>query len=320
MSRVAALRDRRVLVLGASGFIGRWVAGALEREGCAVVLVVRDPAAARAALEMAGVSTKPVQADLTDLEELGRLVRDARPEITFNLVGYGVDRAELAPDLARRINAELPGRLAELLLEERRGDDPPGLIHTGSALEYGVAQRVGEDDPAEPMTDYGRTKLAGTRAIGDKSGRGLRGVTARLFNVYGPGEHAGRLLPCLLEAAASGQAVELTEGRQRHDFTYIDDVVEGLVRLAACPEPPDIVNLATGRLTSVREFVEAAAHVLRLEPDQLRLGARPGLAEEMTHEPVPVGRLREAVGWTPGISTLEGIRRTVRVLAGEMAT
>lgn len=304
----------RALVLGASGFIGRWVAGALERAGARVTAVVRDPAASQSALTMAGVRGWPIELDAADFEELGRLVRDERPDVTFNLIGYGVDRAERDPHIARHINADLPARLADLLSGARSEHGRPGLVHTGSALEYGVAPRVGEDDPAEPTTDYGRTKLDGTRAIEARVGDRLGAVTARLFTVFGPGEHPGRLLPSLLDAAAANAPVELTEGLQKRDFTYVDDVVEGLLRLGLADRPPGVVNLATGELLTVRAFVEIAARELLIPGDHLRFGAREGPREEMSHDPVPIARLREAVGWRPEIAVDEGVARTVAVI------
>ncbi|MDX1578745.1 MAG: NAD(P)-dependent oxidoreductase [Gemmatimonadota bacterium] len=308
----ADLEGRRALVLGASGFIGRWVAAALEGAGARVTPVARDREAAEAALTMAGVRAVPVTADLADFDEAAALVREGGPHVVCNLVGYGVDRSERDADVAQRLNAELPARLAALARE-----NGAALVHAGSALEYGVADRVGETDEPRPTTDYGRTKLAGTRAVEAEVDRGLRGTTARLFTVYGPGEHPGRLLPCLLDAAASGDPVELTEGRQARDFTYVADVAEGILRLAAAERPPAVVNLATGRLTTVRRFVELAARELRMEADRLRFGARPGRPEEMAHEPVPIARLEESTGWRPGVGIAEGVRRTVEVLGAE---
>src|SRR5205085_11129237 len=128
--------------------------------------------------------------------------------------------------------------------------------------EYGVAQGdLSESTDAAPTTLYGRSKLAGTRALTDRCrALGLNGLTARLFTVYGPEEQPGRLLPTLCTAAATQEPIELSDGRQRRDFTYIEDVVEGLLRLGvAAPNPGSVVNMATGRLTSVRSFVQTTA-------------------------------------------------------------
>jgi nucleoside-diphosphate-sugar epimerase len=141
----------------------------------------------------------------------------------------------------------------------------------------------------------------------------LRGISARLFTVYGPGEHAGRLLPALLAARAASGPIELSAGLQRRDFTYVDDVAEGLLRLGLLPEPlaEGALNLATGRLASVRDFALAAAGVLGIDERRLQFGALPTRPEEMAHDPVSVRRLGDLVGWTPGTSIEEGVQRTV---------
>jgi nucleoside-diphosphate-sugar epimerase len=141
-------------------------------------------------------------------------------------------------------------------------------------------------------------------------------VTARLFTVYGPGEHAGRLLPSLLDAANRSTPLALTAGRQQRDFTYVEDVAERLLQLACAAAPPgQIVNLATGRLTTVRTFAEIAGEILGIEPSHLQFGMIPTRAEEMEHAVVSVERLRQLVGDVPSTCIAEGIRETVGFLS-----
>jgi nucleoside-diphosphate-sugar epimerase len=70
------------------------------------------------------------------------------------------------------------------------------------------------------------------------------------------------------------------------------------------------VNLATGRLTAIREFVETAAQVLDIDPERLQFGSFPMRAGEMHHLPVTVQRLDELTGWRPATRIAEGIART----------
>jgi nucleoside-diphosphate-sugar epimerase len=79
--------------------------------------------------------------------------------------------------------------------------------------------------------------------------------------------------------------------------------------------PGEVVNLATGELTSVRAFAETAATILGMAPERLRFGALPTRAEEMVHAPVAIGRLRELVNWHPRVGIEFGIRRTVEFRA-----
>src|SRR5439155_25919027 len=112
--------------------------------------------------------------------------------------------------------------------------------------------------------------------------------------VYGPGEQADRLLPSLQRAAVASTRVSLTAGDQLRDFTYVEDVAEGLLRLAAAETRPQaaIVHLATGRLTSVRTFAETAAAVFGIDPLRLDFGAMPKRPDEIRYGPVDIARLR----------------------------
>jgi nucleoside-diphosphate-sugar epimerase len=209
---------------------------------------------------------------------------------------------DIVPDLCARL-ASTPPR-------DWRG---LRLVHVGSALEYGaIGGSLREDATPAPTTDYGRTKLAATRYIERiAAATGLRAVTARLFTVYGSGEHPGRLLPSLMALVGTDKHLKLSAGLQRRDFTYVEDVVDGLLRLATAPVPPgSVVNIATGRLTSVREFAEAAASILSIDPAALAFGALPMRAEEMWHDEIDITRLRDLTSWVPSTTIADGIRRS----------
>jgi nucleoside-diphosphate-sugar epimerase len=310
----AAYAGVRAVVLGAAGFVGRWVARALCRQGTEPFLVVRDRPAATQVFARYGIIGRLVVADLASLDVTRDLIQTLRPAIIFNLAGYGVDRTELDEHTAYLLNAGLVEAICEAMAASGdTGWAGQRVVHAGSALEYGaIGGNLAEDSLANPTTLYGRSKLAGTQALVEAGQRlGLRGVTARLFTVYGPGEDSDRLLPSLLRTARTGKPLALTAGLQQRDFTYVEDVTEGLLRLGCSrARPGDVVNLATGRLSTVRTFVETAAMVLGIPPDCLHLGAIPTRPEEMRHDPVAVRRLRELTNWAPGIRPAEGIKRT----------
>ena len=322
--RLAALRHEdvltgyrgvRTIVLGASGFIGQWVVRYLHALDAEVYPLMRDAGRAPALFPAEELRARTIAADVLDLAALRTHMTAAGPAIIFNLAGYGVDPTERDPFLAEHINARLPAALCDWLA----GWNAPGwsgqrLIHVGSAAEYGAAAGdLREDTPARPTTLYGRTKLAGTQQVLECcAARQLRGLTARLFTVYGPGEHAGRLLPSLLACARTGEPLPLTAGLQQRDFTYVEDVAEGLLRLGLVHAAPgEVANLATGRLTAVRTFIETAAEILRIPADRLQFGALPARPDEMQHNPVNVTTLYARTGWRPDTGIYEGICNTV---------
>src|SRR5437660_7684598 len=101
---------------------------------------------------------------------------------------------------------------------------------------------------------------------------------------------------------------------QRRDFTYVEDVAEGLLRLGLATDPNcRIVNLATGRLTTVWDFVRIAAEILEIPDENLRFGAISPGAHEMEHEPVTLDRLRQLASWIPPTQIRDGVRKTLEI-------
>ena len=303
-----------MLVLGASGFIGCWVARVLCAQGAQVFLGVRNRTTAKKVFSEYGIRGRICEVDLGLIELIPEFYQRIKPSITFNLAGYGVDKLERNEEALYLINSQLVKAVCEAAAET---EDPAwsgqAIVHTGSALEYGdIGGDLCEDSMPNPTTPYGKSKLAGTCYLTRScESYQIRGLTARLFTVYGPGEHNARLLPSLLKTAKTGESLDLTAGRQRRDFTYVADVAEGLLRLGvAVTKPGDVVNLATGRLAAVRTFAETAAGILRIPSEKLKFGTIPTAVDEMAHSAVSVEHLRHLTGWTPPTRIAEGIGKT----------
>jgi nucleoside-diphosphate-sugar epimerase len=133
---------------------------------------------------------------------------------------------------------------------------------------------------------------------------------ARLFYVYGPGEAPGRLVPTVVQGFLAAAPVELSHGRQRLDFLYVDDVADALVRLLGS-DVKGAVNVASGEATSVRDMVGAI--VAHLEaPADVRFGARAGDEGGPPLVVADTARLREELGFAPSVPMPEAIDRTIR--------
>lgn len=318
VAALAPYRGVRVLVLGGDGFIGRWVARLLTAAGAEVHVSVLDRAAAEPVLAAWEVEATVHRADLTDPTVLATLLGAVEPALVVNAAGYGVAPAEKRAEnlaLAEAINRDLPRRLVEALAEHPAPAGWHGrrLVHVGSILEYGnIGGHLPETAAAAPFGVYGLTKHAGTEAVRQAAmARGVPALTARICQVYGPGEHPGRLLPLLLAAQQTGTLPVLSRGTQRKDFTYVEETAEGLLRLGLTAGiPGEIVNLASGRLTAVAEFIREAAQLLQLPPAIVRL-ENPLPDNELAHDEVCNDRLRELTAWVPGLDIRGGLRRTL---------
>jgi UDP-glucose 4-epimerase len=312
-SHLGRYAGQRVVVLGASGFIGRWVARGLCKAGAKLTLPVRDCSKAGSVFDSYSIEGEVYELDLENEHAVRSLFREVRPSITFNLAGYGVDSGERDEKTAYRLNVSLVQALCDVVSEIRdrawRGLD---IVHVGTAMEYGrAAGSLNEDSVPEPTTLYGRSKLAGTNVLaGCCLNYGIKGVTARLFSIYGPGESPRRLLPSLIDAARTGEKIPLTDGLHKRDFVYVEDAADALMRLGLQGEIHGEVNVATGVSTQVKDFVTTAAAILGISRESLRFGSLPTRPEEMCHEPVSIRRLLKATDWSPTIALREGIKKT----------
>jgi nucleoside-diphosphate-sugar epimerase len=119
----------------------------------------------------------------------------------------------------------------------------------------------------------------------------------------------------LIEASQENAPVPLTAGIQQRDFTFVAEVAEALVRLGECQTTPgEILNVATGRLLTVRQFVTTAAELLQIRTERLKFGQIPNRPEEMAHGAVTVRRLKTVLGWIPSVEVRDGIQETVTFL------
>jgi len=304
------------MVLGASGFIGRWTARALYERGAKVGLVVRKRATVHDDFSKSMVQVDVIEADLRDTETVAMVFRGFKPSVTFNLAGYGIDHSERDETTACQINAELVKTICEAIANNRAREWPgQDIIHVGSVAEYGpIGGNLSEGSPARPTTIYGKSKLAGTRWLTRYCQElHIKGLTTRLFTIYGPGEHRDRLLPSLIETARNGKPLSLSAGMQKKDFTYVHDVVEGILRLGlvSSAHPGEIVNLATGRLTTVRGFAEIAGSILGIPSSKLNFGAIRNGQWDVEHGEISLECLRRLTNWIPSTSIEQGIRQTL---------
>ena len=290
----------RALVLGAGGFVGRHLCARLRADGWDVVGTVRPGSAA-------GGLPGAVPVDLADPGALADAVRAADPDVAFHLAA-GRARATVADRAATAAVNTSSG----LHLVEALGDRCRAVVRLGSSTEYAAVDGpMDERAPLAPRGFFGATKAAGSLLLtAAAQERGLRAAVLRAFQVYGPGDHAGRLVPTVLRAARDGTVLPLTAPGSRRDWVHVDDVADACLRAAAADDLPGgtVLNVGTGRQTANEELVAVAERATgrRIRTD---VGAHPGRSWDTGSWVSDPSRATALLGWQPVVGLEDGLRR-----------
>lgn len=276
---------KRVLVTGATGFIGRHALAPLRAAGHEVHAVARTPG------DDPGVTWHAA-----DLLQSPDVVREVAPDALLHLAWYAEHGTFwTAPENARWVEASLA------LLRAFGGTR---VVMAGSCAEYDWttgAERLAEDAPLAPATLYGESKDALRSAAEAYAGEaGLSFAWGRVFFLFGPGEHPDRLVPAVLAPLLRGEPAPTTSGEQVRDFLDAPQVAQAFCALLDS-DVRGPVNVASGRGVAVRDLVATLAeHAGR--PDLVRLGAIPQRPGEPPFIVADTRRLNEEVGWRPAVA------------------
>ncbi|HEY7953342.1 MAG TPA: NAD(P)-dependent oxidoreductase [Solirubrobacteraceae bacterium] len=297
----------RVLLTGASGFVGRHTLAPLLAGGFEVHAVT------------SGESGEPpldapaeVRWHRTDLLAAGApavLVGEVRPSHLLHLAWC------TRPGVFWSTLENLDWVAASLALLRAFGEaGGRRAVVAGSCAEYAWQAETHCSEsltPLQPATLYGAAKH-GLHAVARAWARqvGVALAWGRIFHLYGPHEPPGRLVSDVARALLRGEEARCTPGEQVRDFLYAPELGDAFAALLACEEVTGPVNLASGEPVRVAEVIAAiAAQTGR--PELVRLGAlpvNPGEPERLTAD---VRRLRDEVGWAPSLDLAQGAAWTV---------
>ena len=291
-------RDARVLVTGASGFIGRHLCRALEAAGARVTRVSRVARAPVPSQAWLALDPHAPGADWS-------AALDAHaPEVIFHLAGYASgDPSPAALATAVRANVLALVDLAVALTARAR---PARLVAIGT-LESSDPGR----GATRVSTPYSASKAMAEIALAAlRAGGALDALSLRLGMTYGPDEpNRRRLVPALIDALLAGTPIDVAAGARREDWIYIDDAIDALLRAGVARGPlPASLDVATGKPLPVRQVMqEIAAQLGRGE--LLRYGARAERAGDAVDADVAASAA--ALGWSARTTLADGIRRTI---------
>lgn len=334
----------QTLVTGAAGFIGSHLCAALGDRGVRVAGVDNFDAFYPRDLKQANLRRVQSRApsafafherDILDAPSLASLFNQIQPSAVFHLAAL----AGVRPSI------EQPGRYAAVnvnglvnVLEASRAVDCRNVIFASSSSVYGNNAKVpfAEDDPVErPISPYAATKRAGELMCQTYARvYGLRIAALRLFTVYGPAQRPDLAIAKFMRLIAAGEVVPMFgDGSSSRDYTYIDDVIEGVLAAHAMvlnPSAPGsagghdnaaaagffrIYNLGSDRPIPLAEMIDAIAKVVG---KPARITRQPMQAGDVERTWADLTRSRAELGYDPRVSFAEGLRE--QWLAHQAAT
>ena len=325
----------RVLVTGAAGFIGMHTALRLLERGDEVVgfdslNAYYDPALKAARLErlQAHPGFTFVQGSLEDRAAVAGLFADVRPDRVVNLAAQAGVRYSIE-DPHAYVDANLVGFVN--VLEGCRAVGVEHLVYASSSSVYGANTKLPfsvADAVDHPVSLYAATKKANELMAHTYSHLfDLPTTGLRFFSVYGPWGRPDMALFLFTKAILGGEPIRIfNHGRMRRDFTYIDDIVEGVVRVLDAPAAPDptfdpdapdpstssapyrVFNIGNDQPTELLRYVDVLEAELGVPAIRQFEDIQPG---DVPATWADVDALREAVGFTPATPVEEGVRRFV---------
>jgi len=320
-----SLQHKKIVVTGASGFIGSHLVEHLVTRGARVrALIHYNSRGDRGLLEVLDEvilgEVEIVMGDLQDQEAVRLALKGC--EIIFHLGALvAIPYSYLHP--LNVVQTNVLGTTHVLNAALAHGIER--LIHTSTSEAYGTAQYqpIDEKHPLVAQSPYAASKIAADKlAESYHLSFGLPVATLRPFNTYGPRQSARAVIPTIIAQALSQDVIRLGATFPQRDFTYVSDTVDGFLRIAECDQAVgQVVNLGCGQAVPISDIVAQVGAILGRplpilpEPSRLRpVDSEVGLLVADHHKAATL------LGWRPTVPLEEGLRKTVDWIAKHLSS
>ncbi len=250
------------------------------------------------------------QLDIRDADRLGTVFEDERPDAIIHLAARAGIRPSLA-DPARYTSVNIVG--TQNLLELARRYQVPKFVFGSSSSVYGIYAKIPfrEDDPVQqPISPYAATKLAG-ETLGHVYHHlyGLDLVCLRFFTVYGPRQRPDLAIHKFTRAILAGDPIDVYgDGSSQRDYTYIDDIVQGIEACLDRTFGHEIINLGESRTVALSELIQIIENVTGQKAHLNRLPAQAG---DVPITSADISKARRLLDYQPSTDISEGVPRFV---------
>lgn len=305
---------KRVLITGASGFIGRQSVAPLLAHGYEAHLAVRRPSALDVLEDGTRERCRVHEIDLLDARSVARAVRGIRPSHVLHFAWH--------PDLETRWSSPANLDWAAATLNLATAFAAAGgrrMVVCGTCAEYdwGYETLIEDQTPLAPATLYGAAKAGAHELLRFAAPHlPLSLAWGHVFFCYGPGEPAGRLVSDVVAGLLAGRPVACSSGDQVRDYMHTEDVGRAFASLVES-DFEGAVNVASGVAVRLRDLIGTAAGLIG-RPDLVKLGARPPNPGEPARLVADVRRLRQEIGFCPAYDLEAGLAQTIEWYKGNI--
>jgi nucleoside-diphosphate-sugar epimerase len=299
------------LVTGGAGFIGSHLAEELRRRGETVRVVDNLSTGKRPNLDhITGVEF--VEGDLADLDVARRAV-DGCEFVLHQAAIPSVPRSVKDPITSNRANIDATLNV----LVAARDAGVTRVVFAGSSSAYGDTPTLPkrEDMPTAPLSPYALQKLVGEQYMQMFTKLyALETVTIRYFNVFGPRQDPSSpysgVISLFISALVEGRPPTIYgDGNQTRDFTYVANVVDGVLRASQSPKASGhVINVATGGRVSLNQLFQALRELIGSSVEPVYAEPRAG---DVRDSQADISRARELLDYEPLVPFEEGLRRTL---------
>ncbi len=297
---------KRVIITGATGFVGANLARRLLQDGHALHLLVRPGYKSWRIAEIRG-QVRLHELHLHDNDAVSKVVGQIQPEWIFHLAVHGAYSWET--DWEQMIRTNIQGTMS--LLSACLKTSFEAFVNTGSSSEYGFKDHApAENEALEPNSHYAVTKAAATMFCRQTAhAHKVHVPTLRLYSAFGPFEEPGRLLPTLILNGLKGRLPSLADPNVARDFVYVNDVVDAylLATQNHSSDPGPVYNVGTGVQTTLRELVEISRQVMNIS-EEPAWNSMPNRKWDANVWVSDNQKIRAELGWQPRHDVAEGMR------------
>jgi nucleoside-diphosphate-sugar epimerase len=319
MAAETELTGERVLVTGASGFIGSHLTRRLIADGAEVHALTSTVSSVYPTrlLEVRDRITLH-EGSLADRGALNIVAAEVKPSYVFHLGAYThVGKSWQRVDECIQVNIQGTVNLLMAL-------EPVGFtrfVNTGTSEIYGdVPVPYREDAGVHPISPYAVSKHSAEeycRLFTDA--RSWPVVRVRPFNAYGPMQSPDRVIPEIITRALQGQPLKMTLATQTREFNFVEDLAAGMVRVAVTPGiDGELFNLGCGREVSMRDLATLILDIMG-NPIEAEFGALPERPIEIPRMYADATKAEQRLGWRTATSLEDGLARTIEWYRANLA-